>query len=307
MSVLSDFEDSVSRALGGMFAGVFRSPVQPAELAKALAKAMDRGRSVGVGKVYAPNVYTVLLSPDDDTKFGAFAETLAGELSTFLVGHARERDYDLASKPVVRFLVDDDLKIGRFDVIAELISPDEIEAEMAEYGDRFSASSSVSTSPHKEPRARAPRPAPAPAAGRPADAVASAAASEPAPRVDDITPAEAVPEAPADAAAAGPPVAAPSPARFATVTVTGIDHDVILRGDRVVIGRLASCDICLQDRNVSRQHAAFVAKPGGWAIADLGSTNGTLLNGSAVKDTPLKDGDIVTVGVTELIYHGPRT
>ena len=99
MSVLSDFEDSVSRALEGMFAGVFRSPVQPAELAKALAKAMDRDRSVGVGKVYAPNVYTVLLSPDDDAKFGAFAETLAGELATFLVGHARERDYELASKP----------------------------------------------------------------------------------------------------------------------------------------------------------------------------------------------------------------
>ena len=63
MSVLSDFEDSVSRAVEGMFAGVFRSPVQPAELAKALARAMDRNRRVGVGKVYAPNVYTVLLSP----------------------------------------------------------------------------------------------------------------------------------------------------------------------------------------------------------------------------------------------------
>ena len=285
MSVLSDFEDSVSRALGGMFAGVFRSPVQPAEIAKALAKAMDRGRSVGVGKVYAPNVYTVLLSPGDDTKFGAFAQTLAGELSTFLVGHARENDYELVSKPVVRFLVDDALKIGRFDVIAELVSPDEIETEMAEYGDRFSAASGVSAAP-------------------------PAAVKAPAFRGDDITPDEG-----GGGASAGRPVTPPDAnarvagaagPRFATVTVSGIDHDVVLGGDRVVIGRLASCDIRLQDRNVSREHAAFVASQGGWAISDLGSTNGTLLNGVAVKETPLKDGDIVTVGVTELVYHGPR-
>jgi hypothetical protein len=290
VSVLSDFEDSVSRALGGMFAGVFRSSVQPAELAKALARAMDRGRSVGVGKVYAPNVYTVLLSPDDDAKFGAFAETLAGELSTFLVGHARERDYDLASKPVVRFLVDDDLKIGRFDVIAELVSPEEVEAEMAEYGDRFSASS-VSTAARDQSRGpRRPPANPAP----------------PAPRPDDVTPAP-VAEAGADVAAAAAAAVAQggAPARFATVTVGGIDHDVLLQGDRVIVGRLSSCDICLQDRNVSRQHAAFVAAPGGWAITDLGSTNGTLLNGSSVSQKPLRDGDVVTVGVTELVYHGP--
>ncbi len=299
MSVLSDFEDSVSRALEGMFAGVFRSPVQPAELAKALAKAMDRGRTVGVGKVYAPNVYTVLISPDDDAKLGTFAETLAGELSTFLVGHARERDYDLASRPLVRFLVDDDLKIGRHDVIAELVSPEEIEAEMAEYGDRFSASSGVPTAP-REGRARSAAPAAAAAAAAipatPAPAVTPAPAATPATvdRPDDVSP---------------PPTPAPAPvgaARFATVTVSGIDHDVALSADRIVIGRLQSCDICLNDRNVSRQHAAFLARPSGWAVADLGSTNGTMLNGVTVTDSPLRDGDIVTVGVTELVFHDAR-
>jgi hypothetical protein len=293
VSVLSDFEDSVSRALEGMFAGVFRSPVQPAELAKALAKAMDRGRSVGVGKVYAPNVYTVLLSPDDDDKLGAFAATLAAELATFLVGHARERDYELASKPVVRFLVDDHLKIGRFDVIAELASPDEIEAEMAEYGDRFSASSTPSTAQREAPEAAARAAARATAGPAAAAAVVGGAVGA---GVPTGTPGASPPDAPSPA----------TPARFATVTVTGIDHDVVLSGDRVVVGRLASCDICLHDRNVSRQHAAFLARRDGWAITDLGSTNGTLLNGLAVSDKPLEDGDIVTVGITELVYHGPR-
>jgi hypothetical protein len=96
MSILSDFEDRVSRAVEGVFAGVFRSPVQPAEVARACAKEMDRRRKLGVGKVYAPTLYSVLLSPDDADQLGGFADTLAGELETYLIGHARRRDYDLA-------------------------------------------------------------------------------------------------------------------------------------------------------------------------------------------------------------------
>ena len=53
MSIMSDFEDRLSRTVEGLFAGAFRSPVQPAELAKALSRAMDDGRRVGAGKVYA--------------------------------------------------------------------------------------------------------------------------------------------------------------------------------------------------------------------------------------------------------------
>ena len=132
MSILSDFEDRVSGAVEGVFAGVFRSPVQPAELARACAKEMDRRKQLGVGKVYAPTMYSVLLSPKDGDALGGFAETLAGELATYLVGYARERDYALAARPVVRFLIDDELKLGRFVVIGELLSPEEIAAELGE-------------------------------------------------------------------------------------------------------------------------------------------------------------------------------
>ena len=93
---------------------------------------MERRKVVGVGKVYAPTLYNVLLSPADDAQLGGFAETLAGELETYLVGEARERSYALATRPVVRFLVDDDLKLGRFDVIGELLSPEEMAAELNE-------------------------------------------------------------------------------------------------------------------------------------------------------------------------------
>ena len=130
MSILSDFEDRIGRALEGGFANMFRAPVQPAELARKLGREMDRGKKLGVGKVYAPILYTVLLSRQDDAALGGFADTLAGELETYLLSYAREHNYELATRPVVRFLVDRELKLGRFEVIGELISPEEMAAEL---------------------------------------------------------------------------------------------------------------------------------------------------------------------------------
>lgn len=129
MSILSDFEDRVGGALEGAFASVFRSPVQPAEIAKTLARAMDDGRVTGVGKVYAPVSFVVALSIEDSDNFGAFITTLAGELSTFLVDHAREHVYHLTEKPRVDFVEDEDLRLGRFRVSAELAFEEEDEPE----------------------------------------------------------------------------------------------------------------------------------------------------------------------------------
>lgn len=292
MSILSDFEDSVSRAVEGMFAGVFRSPVQPAELARALAKQMDRGRSLSVGKVFAPNLYTVLLSPEDDEQLGRFATTLAGELATYLTGVARERGYTIDGKPHVRFLVDRELRMGRFEAFAELLSPDELAEELAgEHWEADEAWASDDAAPASRPAHDAPRfvPTPHPANLRPSPAAAD----------DDEAFGEEYED---DDVAPHPPGWHP----IATVTISGTDHDVVLRGDRMVVGRLTTCDICLEDRSASRQHAAFVAEGSGWALEDLGSTNGTSLNGQRVGRERLRDGDRITIGLTELIYHEPR-
>jgi hypothetical protein len=93
---------------------------------------------------------------------------------------------------------------------------------------------------------------------------------------------------------------------LSTVTVAGLDHDLALSGDRLVIGRLDECDIHLQDANVSREHAALVSDGAGWTLEDLGSTNGTLLNGQPISRARLVDGDVIQLGVSELIYHEPR-
>jgi len=286
VSILSDFEDRVSRAVEGGFARVFRSPVQPAELARKLGKEMDRRKALGVGKVYAPTMYSVLLSRQDDSALGGFAETLSGELETYLIGYARERDYTLTTRPVVRFLVDPDLRLGRFDVIGELLSPEEIAEEMGEDAE-----------PDAEPAAAR---LTSGAVGAPSpDVRPAAAAAQPlsATTVFGVTAAAAAQPVPAR------PAVPPQPA---TVTIRGIDHDIVLSGERAVVGRLKTCDICLADANSSREHAAFEREGSGWAIHDLGSTNGTMLNGAPVSRERLREGDVVVIGVTELVYHEPR-
>jgi hypothetical protein len=92
---------------------------------------------------------------------------------------------------------------------------------------------------------------------------------------------------------------------LATVTVGDLALDVALTGDRVTMGRLATSGIQLTDSNASREHAAFVRQGSGWAIEDLGSTNGTLLNGVPVTRAVLSDGDVIEIGVTRLTYHEP--
>ena len=74
----------------------------------------------------------------------------------------------------------------------------------------------------------------------------------------------------------------------------------------VTIGRLPDCTITLEDSNVSRRHSEVRASGSGYVVADLGSTNGTKVNGARIQgEHPLRDGDIVSVGSTPLRYEAP--
>ena len=77
-----------------------------------------------------------------------------------------------------------------------------------------------------------------------------------------------------------------------------------LRGDRVVLGRSRDCDLILPDVLLSRRHAELVRSEQGWLLRDLGSLNGTRLNGARVeRDAPLRDGDMVEVADWSLAFR----
>jgi hypothetical protein len=77
---------------------------------------------------------------------------------------------------------------------------------------------------------------------------------------------------------------------------------------RFTIGRELACDMTLADETVSRWHASLQQSSDGWLLADLGSTNGTRLNGWRVTSpSPVAAGDMVSFGdVTFVLADRPR-
>ena len=71
----------------------------------------------------------------------------------------------------------------------------------------------------------------------------------------------------------------------------------------VVIGRMSSCDVVLADSNVSRRHAELRRDGDLWAIEDLGSTNGTLVDGKLAKQHSLRGGETLSFGTSALRFE----
>ena len=78
---------------------------------------------------------------------------------------------------------------------------------------------------------------------------------------------------------------------------------VPLRKIELFVGRRPSCDICLDFENVSGKHCIFRLINGVWHVRDMGSTNGTTVNGARVKERRLADGDEIAVGGTRLRFE----
>src|SRR3954452_12323364 len=71
----------------------------------------------------------------------------------------------------------------------------------------------------------------------------------------------------------------------------------------VTIGRLAECDVVLADKNVSRRHAEVRRHEDAIVVVDLGSMNGTRVNGSGIKQRVLAEGDEITIGTTKIRFE----
>jgi hypothetical protein len=93
-----------------------------------------------------------------------------------------------------------------------------------------------------------------------------------------------------------PPLAAAAPAPLVFPPGGGV---------RFTIGRTRDCDLCLTDLSVSRMHALLVRREDGWVLSDLGSHNGTRLNGWLVREpVPVQAGDRVEFGSMAFIIQG---
>jgi hypothetical protein len=253
VNFLKNFESKLERLIEGGFKSAFKSEVQPIELARKLAREMDSHRAASVSRTYAPNEYTVYLSPQDRDQFAHYEDGLQRELSLYLLEHARKRGYSLLSRPTVDFETEDRLELGLFGIRARLADvPDEEVREL-------------------EPQA--------PSGHTQVYNVRDLQA--PPQELDEV---------------------GPSAPALRAVLESG-DRRFALSPPETVVGRGREADIRLDDPNISRRHVRFSPDRGDWVASDLGSTNGTRLNGGALTSPAvLREGDVVELGNTVLKF-----
>jgi Protein of unknown function (DUF3662)/FHA domain len=134
MSLLRNLEDKIADLVEGTFGRVFRTQVRPVEIARKLAREMDEHKTVSVSRTYVPNEYVVWLGPEDRKRFEGVEDEVIGELSAYLLEHARREKLALVSRPQILFNTDERLRLGEFGIQARLVRAAAEAVEQADHG-----------------------------------------------------------------------------------------------------------------------------------------------------------------------------
>jgi transcriptional regulator with GAF, ATPase, and Fis domain len=90
---------------------------------------------------------------------------------------------------------------------------------------------------------------------------------------------------------------------YLVITEEGSERAVPLAAPETVVGRSRQNAVQLRTRQSSRHHCKIVPDADGWKMIDLGSSNGTYVNGTRLTEKRLADGDLITVGHAAIVYH----
>lgn len=110
--MLARFERLMEQAVEGSLRRVFATSLQPIQLAKAAARAMEQGQVIGPRGSEVPNLYELRLAPADAQRFAGYAETLRREIVDYLHEYARERGLRLVAVPRIALIEDSTLRVG---------------------------------------------------------------------------------------------------------------------------------------------------------------------------------------------------
>jgi hypothetical protein len=274
VGVLQRFERRLEGMVGFAFARIFKGKVHPAEIAKSLQREADEQRSVlGEGRVLAPNVYDVKLGSTDYENLAEWSGQLAAELADMVAEHIQGEGWQVFDEVQVRLQRDEDLPTGVFEVSSHVADP---------------------ARPASRADAAAVPPAPPPVTG--------SGAVPPLPPLRGRVATDTGKQHPSMVGRAG---TKPGVTHVLVVDGPGTRHE--LTTGRNVIGRGTDADIRLPDTGVSRKHVDVVLDGGTAFVEDLGSTNGTLVNGRKITRQALADGDVIRIGHSVLVYRQDGT
>lgn len=92
-----------------------------------------------------------------------------------------------------------------------------------------------------------------------------------------------------------------------TVTLGTSQNKYVFHQGEMTIGRTADCEIIIDNLAVSRKHAKLSREDDGFYVADLGSGNGTFVNGKRISKQRLSDNDEIVIGKHRLLFKEPRS
>lgn len=288
MGLFDRVERTLERAVHGVFAKAFKAEVQPVEIASAMRRAMDdRAAVVGHGRTFVPNLFTIELAPTDFERLTGFSEMLTDELVASAQEHAESQRYQPGGPIQVDFVSAEDLETGVFRV----------------------RPSTAKGAPRATGTPATPQGRPTPAA---TPSTSGSVAAAPAPAHDwawaPAGPVEAPPAPIAPHLPAAPARPHANPDQRPWFDVDGDRYPLL--SAITVLGRDNTADVILDDPGISRRHTEIrVTNDGPHLVAsirDLGSTNGTFVNGDRITSQRLNDGDRVNVGRTTLTYRAER-
>jgi hypothetical protein len=238
VSALSRFEQLMENMVEGSVARLFKSRLEPAEIAKRLERAMESQQTISVRRIIVPNIYRAFLNPDDFAVIQPFRGEIEREMATYLRELADERGFSMLEHPRVELAADPAVARRGIQVVAETSSgqPD------------VSSTQVMSSTQHYK----------VPSKG--------------------------------------------TGAMLLLDTPQGA-HTIPLESTLLTVGRGLNNDVILEDARVSRHHAELRYKTRRFWVSDLGSTNGTFVNGERVTEQALRSGDTISLGGLEMVFR----
>ncbi|GAA3488451.1 MULTISPECIES: DUF3662 and FHA domain-containing protein [Streptomyces] len=273
MGVLKRFEQKLEGMVNGTFAKVFKSEVQPVEIAGALQRECDNNATIwNRDRTVVPNDFIVELSAPDYERLSPYSGQLGDELSGLVRDYAKQQRYTFMGPIKVHLEKADDLDTGLYRVRSRTLA----------------SSTSQVAAPDAGPGPAAPR-----GGGLPPSAPGGPPPMPPGP------PGGNRPSAPDRRPPAGPgPMPGAQTRRW--IEINGTRHQI--SRPTLVMGRSTEADVRIDDPGVSRRHCEIrTGNPA--TIQDLGSTNGIVVDGQHTTRATLRDGSRIVVGSTTIVYR----
>ncbi|MFB7503964.1 FhaA domain-containing protein [Streptomyces broussonetiae] len=283
MGVLKKFEQRLEGLVNGTFAKVFKSEVQPVEIAGALQRECDNNATIwNRDRTVVPNDFIVELSAPDYERLSPYSGQLGDELAGMVRDYAKQQRYTFMGPIKVNLEKADDLDTGLYRVRSRTLASSSSQAGEGQQAPQ-GAAGGYGGQPAM-PAGAPPMPSAPPAGGRGAGQGAGGGGYG--------YPQPAGQRPPAAPASGGRP-------RY-WIEINGTRHQISRA--TLVLGRSTEADVRIDDPGVSRRHCEIrTGTPS--TIQDLGSTNGIVVDGQHTTRATLRDGSRIVVGSTTVIYR----